>query len=100
MSNRQRLGIAILALGVIVAIAGVIVGFVPVTKIGESCGTAFSPSGPDGFSLSAAYVDTLCKQQVAPFIATTWTLIIAGLVAIVAGIALILVQRAPAIAHA
>lgn len=86
MSTAQRVGIVVAVIGGLAAIAGVIVGLVPVTDIGQACGSGFAPSGPGGFSLSSDFVDAMCQQRTAPMTATAWTLVIIGVVLLLAGV--------------
>lgn len=97
MTGRVRIGIAVMVLGVIAAVIGIIVGFVPVQDVGSACGTAFSPSEQPGFSLAGLLIDNYCHQKLASFVATAWTLIVIGGVALVAGLIATLVPgRGPA----
>lgn len=85
MTVRARWGMAAVV-GVLMLVGGVIVGMVGVSESGTSCGSAFSPAS-FGYSLSALYVQQNCAADLAPLTGWAWTLIIAGIVVLLAGAA-------------
>lgn len=78
MSTAQRVGIVAAVIGGLAAIAGVIIGLVPVSELGSSCGSGFAPGG--GFG------DLVCVQQTNTMKLAAWLLIIVGVAAIIGGL--------------
>lgn len=91
-SNRTA-GVVIAVIGGIAAIAGVVMGFVPVAVIDETCGSVFSPTTYGASSVASAFVDNLCGGKISGQAIWTWTLIVGGIAMVIFGV--VRAMRAP-----
>lgn len=88
MRSTQRFGIVVLVVGVILAGIGLLVG----ALTHNDCGSVLAPTHTNGLNLATIFAQNLCDQTLSGPTGAMWTLIVIGIILVLAGTVMAVVR--------